>query len=459
VARVCEVVPDVRPEHVSSLLKCSEASFPGSPVEAVVQMLLESPYPKIDKGKGRAKVEDHLTATGGAPELFIDYTRVDRIVSNPTRYRSLALAQLKDDFPDITDNFIGDSFGAHNMLYVPTFLYLEQQKASGSAPVRTGTHQASGRKKKGKASSNHVEFMLEHAWMLEKRKFEAEAQDAELAQELEDEDSGIECGCCFTTYPFSKMIQCPEAHLFCSDCVTSYASTRLGEQNHQITCMDQGGCTAPFTDGELRRVLPSKLLQLYERVRQHRDVEAAELEGLEECPFCDFKAVFDQDPDTDKLFRCQNEECSRVTCRKCKKEDHLPKTCEEADEDKKLEGKHAVEEAMTKALTRNCPKCQKGIHFVPQCNKMTCPSCKTLSCYVCRQVVTGYEHFNVPPHAPGPSKGRKCPLWDHVETRHADEVAQAAKRAKEEYQAKNPEANDADLHVDLPITPNLRPRP
>jgi TRIAD3 protein (E3 ubiquitin-protein ligase RNF216) len=116
------------------------------------------------------------------------------------------------------------------------------------------------------------------------------------------------------------MIQCPETHLFCTDCVTAYAGTRLGEENYIIPCMDTSGCTELFTDGELRRVLPAKLLELYERVRQRRDVEAAELEGLEECPFCDFKIVFDQDPDTDKLFRCQNENCSKVSCRKCKKE-------------------------------------------------------------------------------------------------------------------------------------------
>lgn len=28
-----------------------------------------------------------------------------------------------------------------------------------------------------------------------------------------------------------------------------------------------------------------------------------------------------------------------------------------------------------------------------QCNKMTCPNCRTLSCYVCRKTVSGYEHF------------------------------------------------------------------
>ena len=32
--------------------------------------------------------------------------------------------------------------------------------------------------------------------------------------------------------------------------------------------------------------------------------------------------------------------------------------------------------------------------FLSQCNKMSCPNCHTLSCYICRQVITGYDHFN-----------------------------------------------------------------
>lgn len=79
------------------------------------------------------------------------------------------------------------------------------------------------------------------------------------------------------------------------------------------------GCTAHFGDSELRRVLPPKLLELYERVRQRRDVEAAGLDDMEECPFCDFKMIFEVDADTDKLFRCQNPECEQISCRKCKK--------------------------------------------------------------------------------------------------------------------------------------------
>ena len=34
------------------------------------------------------------------------------------------------------------------------------------------------------------------------------------------------------------------------------------------------------------------------------------------------------------------------------------------------------------------------VDSVAQCNKMTCPNCQTLSCYICRKVITGYEHFS-----------------------------------------------------------------
>lgn len=113
------------------------------------------------------------------------------------------------------------------------------------------------------------------------------------------------------------MIQCPEAHLFCTSCMTSYCSTLLGEHNPNIVCMDQSGCKLLFPESELRRFLSPKLLELYERVKQRKDIEAAGLENLEECPFCEYKCVIDND--MEKLFRCENAECGAVTCRTCKK--------------------------------------------------------------------------------------------------------------------------------------------
>ena len=113
------------------------------------------------------------------------------------------------------------------------------------------------------------------------------------------------------------MVQCPEAHLFCTSCMLTYAETKLGEHDARIVCMDQSGCKLPFPESELRRFLTPKLLELYERVKQRKEIEAAGIEGLEECPFCEYKVVIENEQE--RLFRCENEACGAVTCRKCKK--------------------------------------------------------------------------------------------------------------------------------------------
>jgi TRIAD3 protein (E3 ubiquitin-protein ligase RNF216) len=43
-----------------------------------------------------------------------------------------------------------------------------------------------------------------------------EAAEAEerLQKEAEENGTGIECGCCFGTYPFERCVQCEEGHLF-----------------------------------------------------------------------------------------------------------------------------------------------------------------------------------------------------------------------------------------------------
>ncbi|KIO29765.1 hypothetical protein M407DRAFT_70089, partial [Tulasnella calospora MUT 4182] len=213
---------------------------------------------------------------------------------------------------------------------------------------------------------------------------------------------GIECGCCFAEYAFENMVQCPEAHLFCKKCARRTAEEAIGARKAVIRCMDQDGCQLEFAASEIRRFLDSKAFDLLEKIKAERAVTDAGLEGLEECPFCDFKCIIENDQE--RLFRCDNEECGIVSCRQCKREDHLPKSCSEVVDDRNLDARHAVEEAMTEALMRKCPKCSKAFIKENGCNKMRCPYCQTLSCYVCRQLITGYEHFNEQPRGGPPSK-------------------------------------------------------
>jgi TRIAD3 protein (E3 ubiquitin-protein ligase RNF216) len=51
-------------------------------------------------------------------------------------------------------------------------------------------------------------------------------------------------------------------------------------------------------------------MSLYERVKQTKEVEAAGIEGLEECPFCEYKCVIENEQE--KLFACRNDECGAV---------------------------------------------------------------------------------------------------------------------------------------------------
>ncbi|KAL4266826.1 RING-type domain-containing protein [Pleurotus pulmonarius] len=441
--QVLEVVPDVQPEYAQELLTESKT------VEATLNALFENPaYPKVDK-KGKRKAEEPIGKERGQPKPKIDYSTTERPILGGPYYYDLALEQLQIDFPLIPKPYIRSVLILQNGLYVPAYLQL---LVNSKLPIRPYKQKVIAYRPKGKAPLvEDPDFTAEREWLVHKLQegtlVPVEAGSSQQPITPDDIEDGIECGCCFTSYPFEKMIQCPDAHLFCSECMVSYAENLLGSHNPSIVCMDQSGCKLPFPESELRRFLDDKLLQLYERVKQRKEIEMAGLEGLEECPFCEYKVVIENPQE--KLFRCEREECGAVSCRACKKLDHLPKSCKEMEAEKLLDGRHAIEEAMTQALLRNCPKCEKAFIKEAGCNKMTCPNCRTLSCYVCRQVITGYDHFNQNASA----NSNKCLLWDQVEQRHADEVKAAAERATEAYRRENPDVAHEDIKVDLPVAP------
>ncbi|KAF7363529.1 hypothetical protein MSAN_01009400 [Mycena sanguinolenta] len=455
VERVLDILPDALPEHVRGLVVQHYPQSKEQVVETVLHALFEDPaYPKVDKKGKRKRVEadDAQGDDRGQPKAKLDYGSTDREYKGGLDYEQLAIEALMMDFPLIPKPHIRHSLFAHHSLYAPTHIFLEEERKGGVLPYTPKTV-PSRLPAKGKRKALHdAEFDKERGWI------QSRAQPEPVAEESQSGDceDGIECGCCFADYPFEKMIQCPDAHLFCSSCMTTYAENLLGGHDHRIICMDQSGCKLPFPYTELQRFLTPKLLSLYERVKQTKEVEAAGIEGLEECPFCEYKMVIENAQE--KLFNCGNDDCGAVSCRQCKRMDHLPKSCKEMDQDKKLDDRHVIEEAMTRALMRNCPKCQKSFIKESGCNKMTCPNCFSLSCYVCRQLITGYDHFNQQPGQPavvGTSKaGGKCALWESVEERHALEVKEAQKKALADFKRDNPDiVDDEHLKVELPVAP------
>lgn len=480
-ASVLAVIPDVQPEHAAALIheQLTSGVAANHAVEFAINQLFDSAYPKVEKKKrkrdteGSADGPTHEGSVNDQKKGRIDWLSLERAIPAGS-YVMLALDQLSQDFRYVSKSHVRDVFSSNNYLYYPS--YFQLRKIDNTSPF---WKKVPTPRPKGKGHFKSEEFESERKAVLDAvaagqesgRHSEdqgpepSNSKQSDQTEEDEELEGGIECGCCFAEYAFENMVQCPEAHLFCKKCARRTAEEAIGARKAVIRCMDQDGCQLEFAASEIRRFLDSKAFDLLEKIKAERAVTDAGLEGLEECPFCDFKCIIENDQE--RLFRCDNEECGIVSCRQCKREDHLPKSCSEVVDDRNLDARHAVEEAMTEALMRKCPKCSKAFIKENGCNKMRCPYCQTLSCYVCRQLITGYEHFNEQPRGGPPSKkkdkkDKKCPLWDDLDKRHHDEVAEAARRAAREQELANPEVNPDQLKVDLPAAasqhvPNVAP--
>lgn len=271
-----------------------------------------------------------------------------------------------------------------------------------------------------------------------------------------------ECGCCFSDVPIDKMVECASGsgHFFCVVCFENFAKSKIGEMKSHLTCFSTDGCTSTFTRSEVKRVLAPKLFEKLEQLEQMDAIKGAQLEGLEECPFCEFKIICPP-VEIDREFRCQNEDCQVTSCRLCKLTTHIPKTCEEAKRERGDDARHKVEEAMTAALIRTCPKpqCKTPIIKSDGCNKMTCGRCNTMMCYVCRADITqiGYQHFR------GDAGNRKgCVLHDigsdTIERRDEDNIRKAEENAIAELMQEHGELEKQVLSVSTGMKAEVKKR-
>jgi len=113
---------------------------------------------------------------------------------------------------------------------------------------------------------------------------------------------------------------------------------------------------------------------------------------------------------------------------------------------------------MTRALMRNCPKCQKAFVKEHGCNKMSCPDCHTLSCYICRNIISGYDHFDQGPSHVARPDSKKCPLWDASEQQHTEEeVRKAAQEALQAYKQQHPNIAPEELKAIEVQVPQAKP--
>ncbi|KAF6720075.1 E3 ubiquitin-protein ligase RNF216 [Oryzias melastigma] len=265
-------------------------------------------------------------------------------------------------------------------------------------------------------SNLEASVQKELSFYQQKAKEWAEHEDFLLALQVNEDEYKkdgqlIECGCCFGEFAFEKMTQCSDGHLFCKDCLVKYAQEAVfGAGQSELSCME-GGCPCSYPSCELEKVLPENILLRYNERQAEEAVAATCADELVRCPFCNFPALLDKDM---SLFSCPNPRCRKESCRKCHVlwKQHKGKTCEQVLEQDEIRMRVVFEERMTAARVRKCIKCGTGLVKSEGCNRMSC-RCGGFMCYLCREPITGYNHFCQHARSPGaPCRHcHKCSLW------------------------------------------------
>jgi TRIAD3 protein (E3 ubiquitin-protein ligase RNF216) len=99
--------------------------------------------------------------------------------------------------------------------------------------------------------------------------------------------------------------------------------------------------------------------------------------------------------------------CHEQTCVHCGKAAHGGSPCSAGADAARI----AREEELTRLAVRTCPRCKCDMMKEDGCNRLECPHCKAMMCYMCRKLIPpeiGYDHFWRSEEACPPGQ---CPLW------------------------------------------------
>ncbi|MCJ1282927.1 hypothetical protein MMC26_002253 [Xylographa opegraphella] len=470
--KVLEVFPDVCRDYLRTLYDGQAAAFPVERSQLVneelsqaviVQILDAEKYP-TEKEK-KKKLKRKRAEGSDSEEEEKNYTRLSRPRITAAEIQDARLLLLWE-FASVPLTFIDLQLKTCGNLY-PAYLAIEYaDRTYDQAPLPPYRKLQKLRKIKhterdfmsSTEPTGYSTEALRKELQAAKRKRQKEADKLKREQMIAEADAAlektciengemVECQCCFSDVPIPKSTQCNNFHFFCLDCAQRNAKSQVELSRYEIKCIDSSGCKAEFTMAEKHRFLDAKLLEVLDRLQQQSELRTAGLENLESCPFCDYAAIYPPVAEN-KEFRCRMPDCERVSCRLCKADSHLPLTCLEYKKEQGVSERHVLEEAMTNAIIRTCPKCGVPIFKDGGCNKMVCTKCRTYVCDYCGKDISkeSYGHFDNGTGS-NPSGKRKCPTQDNTIARNAERIAEAEREAMAKVRAENPELSEEDLKI------------
>ncbi|EGD95460.1 hypothetical protein TESG_02941 [Trichophyton tonsurans CBS 112818] len=453
-ANILTLFPDICPRYVTTIyqpmLARKPENFEGALIDAILK---EASYTTVSDS--RQKREDAVKN--------VPWGREDNLTRN-NRYWKCCKALLKLDFPLIPTDYMKEHLKpTSDCLYNAYLRLYEVESAFETSDPKPYTRNTNVKREKlvvsfrkaiAKYPNRDIDLEIKDARAERKRRIVAQTA---RKQTLEDEKRNlayytsiggiIECHCCFSDTPLNRVVYCAaaEAHPFCWECMKSNAKAQVGMMRHIIHCMDVSGCDAGFSREELIKSVGGSLMNKLHDLQQLEEIQQADLPDLEECPFCEYKAIYPPVEDNCE-FRCLKPGCMRISCRRCRGPSHIPITCAESRKEGNKHLRKQVEEAMSNAVIRICPnkKCRTPIIKEDGCNTLQCHKCSTVMCYACKLNISRVkdDHF---------ATRQSCPVEDdpYFQERHERERLAARNEALQSIIKDNPELDEEALGVEL----------
>lgn len=467
--RILAILPDIDPDfawesYTKYLERTSDTT--NNDFNQFIGSLIEQGYTKITNKIERLKneqlkenlrnpkfdIEEFLKTFPNPLVYFYDQTK-----THSESYQNHAFIYLANAFARISPDHIREKLKQNNFRFAPSLKQLQEEFF---------TYHSNLRKKKDQNREKQVlDFMQQHLLRRARAPMTIpDVPDEIFYKELcytKHEDEIIEyltkkqafrddqiriakengtlltCDCCCDEEILDdEMIECTNQHKFCQTCVRNYVENGF-ILNGQcfFTCLNPN-CQYEYSAALIGRLLPPTLFSRLLTKIQQEELRRANIPNFEQCKFCTFGTIID-DPN-ERVFRCLNQECLKETCRTCGEPNHIPLRCDEVEKKDELDMRTFIENRVSEAMIRVCHQCKQRFYKTEGCNKMTC-ACGASMCYVCREPINGYEHFN---------NNDRCGAHTDVIQMHQEEMARAYEEAKRAYIERHPDARDLVMKYD-----------
>jgi len=245
-------------------------------------------------------------------------------------YKDCCIKYLKKKFTHVDEDKLKRILERHNFHLTPTFKSLMNVKSSAKGSL---VHHVE--ENVPLANSNlDLHFLKEYVFLkrepkIQQLKNERLAQRATKIEECRENGLLMECCFCYNECPLDEISYCSKDDMLCRACVKEGARLQIEHGETRITCFLQN-CYAEIELETLKRVLVPRMYKKLLDVRTCQDMMNANIENLFQCPGsnCNFVCIL---AESDNLIHCGNPDCRKISCKFCKKENHLPLRCDEED--------------------------------------------------------------------------------------------------------------------------------